>query len=92
MEQAGGLPALALISTTQINGKDLPRTTAIKQQRSLWKKALVGTSSSKAGRGVPSRTEGLSRTPLPAPGSEVWVDLSLSVARRFEPQCTLRKG
>lgn len=30
MEQAGGLPALALILTTQINGKDFARTTAVK--------------------------------------------------------------
>lgn len=37
MEQVGGLPALALISTAQINGKDLPGTTAVKQQRRLWK-------------------------------------------------------
>lgn len=44
MEQAGGLTAFALIPTTQINGKDLPGPTAIKQQRSLWKEGLLGTS------------------------------------------------
>ena len=44
VEQAGGLPALALILTTQINGKDFARTTAVKQQRSLWREGLFGTS------------------------------------------------
>ena len=44
VEQAGGLPALALILTTQINGKDFARTTAVKQQRSLWREGLLGTS------------------------------------------------
>jgi hypothetical protein len=37
MENLGSLPALGLTWRTQVNGKDLPRTTAIKQQRSLWR-------------------------------------------------------
>lgn len=40
MEQVGGFPTLALISTTEINGKDFPGTTAIKQQRSREGKLL----------------------------------------------------
>lgn len=58
MEQVGGFPTLALISTTEINGKDFPVTTAIKQQRSLQKEGLLGTCP-KAGRGVPSRIQPL---------------------------------
>lgn len=65
MEQAGGLTALALIPTTQINGKDFPGPTAIKQQRSLWKEGLLGTSLRLGGLHPPEHNPCLS-SPIPA--------------------------
>lgn len=82
MEKAGGLPALALISTPQINGKDLPGTTAIKQQRSLWKEGLLGTSLS-GWEGCTLQNTTPASSPIPVSGLEMQVEMGWS---EFEPQ------